>query len=109
MTKIEERFWQYHQANPGIYNLFVHYALEAQASGHAKYSVWALANRVRWHVDIEVNDPNTAFKISNDYLAYYARLIMLEQPALADFFDTKPMQTEPSFVAVNATPAMAVI
>jgi hypothetical protein len=92
MDKVQESFWEYHKLNPHIYRLFKAYAEEVKKTGKKKYSIWAVANRIRWHFDVEVVDPNSNFKISNDYLAFYSRLLMKENPELQGFFSTKRMR-----------------
>ena len=70
------KFEKYHRGNPSIYSHFVEFAREIQGRGFTRYSVWAVCNRVRWHIDVNTYDRHSPFKISNNHLAYYARLIM---------------------------------
>lgn len=86
---IYEKFRAYHEGNPDIYDLFVRFSREVKATGRKRYSIWAVANRVRWHVDVQTLDSHTDFKISNDYLAHYAREIMAREQDLIGLFQTK--------------------
>jgi hypothetical protein len=90
---VQAKFEKYHAANPHVYAMFVKYANEVKAAGLEGYSIWAVANRVRWHYEFEV-DTKDEFKISNNYLSRYSRLIMQNEPELAGFFDTKPLKSE---------------
>ena len=84
------RFKEYHQKNPEVYNLFKKYALEMAETGRKKYSAWTIINLIRWHHDINSNEDE--FKISNDYIAIYARLFAYHHPQYKDFFTFKTMK-----------------
>jgi len=86
---IQDKFNKYHAANPDVFRLFLHYAFEAKNAGFTQYSAWAIMNRIRWHHD--VNTPQKGeFKISNDYIAWYARKAMAENPlSFKGFFKIK--------------------
>lgn len=86
---LEDRFWDYHRKNPRVYRLFHQFALEILYAGRKRYSIWALANRIRWFVDIETRDSNSRFKISNDYLALYARLLVFRDARFDGLFKLK--------------------
>ncbi len=88
---IQAKFEKYHVENPGVYRLFTHYAFEAKNAGFTRYSAWAIMNRIRWHHD--VNTPQKGeFKISNDYIAWYARKLMADCPLSFDgFFKVKKL------------------
>lgn len=85
---LDEAFWEYHNANPGIYELFFRFALQAKNSGRVRYSARAIAHRIRWHTDIETHDPNAPdFKLSNNHVKRYALLLEQRRPDLfAGFF-----------------------
>ena len=83
----EERFWQFHRANPQVYKELRKRALRLLAVGHRRYSIYALFNVLRWHHDIKtVGD---AFKINNNHGPFYERLLMEQEPELAGFFRTR--------------------
>jgi len=88
---IQDKFNKYHAANPDVYALFVKYAREVQTVGFTRYSAWAIMNRIRWHHD--VNTPMKGeFKISNDYIAWYARKAISDYPEqFIGFFKTKKL------------------
>lgn len=90
---VKEKFERYHSNNPHVYDMFVQYAREVKDSGLNKYSIWAVANRVRWHFDFEVKGDED-FKISNDYLCHYSRLIMDRELDLKGFFHIKPLKID---------------
>jgi len=89
---IQERFETFHHANPQIYAKLLEFALQMKRSGRREhYGVKALFERLRWHYDFEAQrTPGAgAFKINNDFTAYYARLLMENEPELRGFFQTR--------------------
>ena len=87
------KFEKYHEENPHVYEWFKYFAYEAVRSGHTKLSAWLVMNRVRWETSIKTRNDD-GFKISNNHIAYYARLFMREHPQYGDFFRVKRMEDE---------------
>lgn len=85
------RFKVYHRNHPEIYKLFLSYVNQLRAAGRHCYSAWAIINRIRW--DHDVAKKASPFKISNDYIALYARLAIYHHPELQDFFIIKKMKS----------------
>ena len=48
--------------------------------------------RIRWETDIVTK--GNPFKISNDFIGYYARYFIHSYPEHKDFFVTKPLKHE---------------
>ncbi len=94
MTYLEKKkkWWEYHKDNPHVYNYFTKYTLQAISSGAKKCSPWLIVGRIRWETAITTSDVD--FKISNDYIAFYSRLFMHDNPAHKGFFKTNPMKGE---------------
>jgi hypothetical protein len=44
-------------------------------------SAWLIVNRIRWETTVETSSGD--FKISNNFIAYYARLFMDEHPGVS--------------------------
>ena len=87
---LKQEWWDWHKKNPHVYALFKKYTFFAIDKGHEKLSAWLIVNRIRWETSIETTGND--FKISNDYIALYARLFMHEHPQFAGFFKTKEMK-----------------
>jgi len=88
----EERkqiWWYWHKENPQVWQYFEKFALEAVRLGRNKVSHWLIINRIRWEVTIVTTGSD--FKISNDYIAFYARLWQAKYPQHKDLFNTKRM------------------
>jgi len=85
-------WWEWHKDNPQVWGKFEEYTLEAIATGREHYSHWAIINRIRWNAEIETNGGE--FKISNDYIGFYARLFHARYPEHKDFFRLKQLKEE---------------
>ena len=93
--ELEERkkhWWDWHRKNPQVWEAFEEYTLRAIESGRKHYSQWAIINRIRWDREIETQGGD--FKISNDYISFYARLFHARHPQYEGFFRTKPFKEE---------------
>ena len=86
------KWWNWHKDNPEVWDKFKDYTFEAINSGRNKYSQWAIINRIRWYSEIETKGGE--FKISNDYICFYARLFHARYPEHSDFFRLKPFKEE---------------
>lgn len=84
---VQTKFAEYHAENPQVYATLRHFAIRAKQKGHARLSINMLFERVRWETAIEGRDDT--FKMNNNYRAYYARLLMEQEPELRDFFETR--------------------
>lgn len=91
MTYQEKKklWWEWHKANPDVWMLFERFSLEAINRGRKRISHWLIINRIRWETAIVTTGDD--FKISNDYIAFYARLWKARYPQYADLFHTKRM------------------
>ena len=83
-------FKKYHNKNPDVYKLFEKFSIEAHNTGRPYYSHWAVAQRIRWYTTIETK--GSEFKLSNDLIAIYARLVVFRNPSMYGFFKFKKMK-----------------
>lgn len=90
-TALVRKFNKFHSQNPTVYELFKRFSFKAMNTGHVSFSAWAIMNRIRWECDIETISDDR-FKISNDFIALYARKFMEDYPYHEGFFQTKPMK-----------------
>ena len=86
---LKEKWWEWHKDNPHVWKLFEKFSLIAIAAGHQKCSAWLIVNRIRWETTIVTK--GTDFKISNDFIALYARLFHVRYPQHDGFFKIKKM------------------
>ena len=78
----------FHAANPQVYEAFKHYTYEIKKAGWEHYSHWAVANQVRWHFDTRIKG-EFPFKLSNDFITVYARVLTWNHADLEGFFTLK--------------------
>lgn len=83
-----EKFEQFHQDNPVVYATLCSLAREWLArTGRPRVGIGQLAERCRWEIAMRTNDPD--YKLNNNFRAYYARLIMHNEPDLAGIFELR--------------------
>jgi hypothetical protein len=90
ISRARQRWLEWHRDNPHVYELFKAFTFQAIDRGHKRLSAWLIVNRIRWETTVETNGGD--FKISNNFIAYYARLFMDEHPEYRGFFRTKPLK-----------------
>jgi hypothetical protein len=88
--KLLERFRAFHDENPKVYDEFKDFALQMAKTGRKKYSAWTIVNRIRWERDLE--SIGSVFKINNDFIALYARLLIYHLPEMEEFFELRTMK-----------------
>lgn len=92
MANLTQKFLDYHANNPHVYELFKTYANMAKKRGFKNFGAGAVFERLRWHMNVETTgDP---FKLNNNYRAFYARLLMEEDPSFEGFFRTRRQRHE---------------
>jgi len=89
-TTLLNRFNDFHEKNPEVYELFVRFTFEAIKRGHKRLSAWMITNRIRWETTIVT--VNCDYKVSNDYIALYSRKFMKDYPQYDGFFKIKEMK-----------------
>lgn len=88
---IYARFLRFHSNNPEVYNNLVRLAREFRRVSHnhnRKLGIAMIYEVLRWQYFIAV-DTDETFRLSNDFRAYYARLIMEQEKDLTDAFNTR--------------------
>jgi len=90
---IQERFEQFHRANPHVYEALRALAFKALDRGFEHIGIDALYSVLRWEWAAETNDP-TGFKLNDHYRSRYARLLMDQEPALGGLFEIRTIKTE---------------
>lgn len=85
--RIVRDFEIFHAENPKVFDLFKSFAIQAKAAGRGRFGARAILERIRWHTAIETSDPE--FKINNNFHPCYARLLVVDDPSFAGFFETR--------------------
>lgn len=85
---IEERFLEFHETNPNVYQWLRYFAIQAVSAGRRRLGIKHLIERARWEVAL-VTQGTDSFKVNNDHAPHYARLLMANEPLLAGVFETR--------------------
>ena len=85
----EDAWRHYHEINPHICAGLVRLARLANKRGRSRWSIRAITQVLRWDLETQATDPDSEWKINNNYTAYYARHIMSTYPDLEGFFETR--------------------
>tara|TARA_R110000796_G_scaffold43000_2_gene105861 strand:- start:4219 stop:4494 length:276 start_codon:yes stop_codon:yes gene_type:complete len=88
--KLKQKFDDWHKENPEVYVLFCKFTLQASERGHKRLSAWMIVNRIRWETAVVTTGDD--YKVSNDFIALYARKFMEDYPKYKGFFVTKEMK-----------------
>jgi len=89
---IQQRFERFHLLNPGIYDLIVNVARDLKERGFSRCGMKFIFERLRWLYALETQGEE--FKLSNDFTAFYARLVMHREPELRGFFKLREQRIE---------------
>ena len=94
MPTIQERFEQFHRENPHVLQLLVNYTIQVKNRGFNHYSMRAIFERARWHVKIDSHKNRAKFKLNDNYISRYVRLIEEKHPHLKDFYFKRRLRVE---------------
>ena len=84
---IEGKFEAFHAANPEVYRSLVADALTLRHRGIKRWSINGLFEVLRWKKALETKGDE--FRLNNNFRAYYARMMMDNEPILEGFFETR--------------------
>ena len=88
-TDVKKRFKKFHLENPHIYKEFFLRAKKMAMTGRKKYSARTIFEVMRWDSDIKTNGRD--FKITNDFIPIYVRMLIYNHPEYSDFFSLKDL------------------
>jgi len=89
----ERAFRKFHMEHPDVYAALVRLAREWVAAGRGKLGIGALYERARWELSLSAKSTDAEFKLNNNHRAFYARLIMAQEPDLADLFELRKQRS----------------
>ncbi len=87
---INADFNAYHKANPSVYQKLRTLALRLKRVGASTYGMKALFEILRYNALLQ---SDKKFKLSNNYTAYYARMLMKNEPRLQGFFQVRTLRS----------------
>lgn len=88
MKTLNSRFKAFHKENPQVFKAFHNHAKQMKKRGFKTYSAWSIICVIRFNNDLQTNGN---FKINNDFVALYARLLMESCPEFEGFFKIRKM------------------
>ncbi len=90
---IQERFEEFHQANPHVYKRLVTLARQLVRRGHERLAIGMLWEVLRFE-RAQASDPASDWSLNDHYRSRYARLIMARERDLADVFETRKLRSD---------------
>jgi hypothetical protein len=94
------QFLEFHEANPHVYEILVRLAREwVRRTGRHRIGVAILWERMRWELSVQTTAE--APKLNNNHRAYYARLIMAQEPDLNALFEIRRSKADRVSVVVT--------
>lgn len=91
---IEEQFKAFHEENPHVAEALAQMALRLKRRGREHFGMKALFETLRFEYALRTDDPNSEFRLNNNYTALYARLLMRQYPELEGFFETRQRRAQ---------------
>jgi len=88
----QQKFELFNELNPKIYKKLVQMARQLKRRGVKSAGIKMLWENLRWKYYSTTRDPNSKFKIDNNYHSRYARLIMNQEKRLSGFFKTRKLR-----------------
>ena len=70
---LKAKWWAWHLKNPEVCELFEKFTLPCNQERTQEMSAWMIINRVRWETSVVTY--GNPFKISNDYISFYSKLL----------------------------------
>jgi hypothetical protein len=89
---IEERFREFHAANPDVYDELVRLARRARARGHRRMGIELCFGALRWNRFMQTTGEG-GFKLNDHFTSRYARLIQAQEPDLQGFFELRTLRS----------------
>lgn len=92
---IQQRFLEFHRANPQVYEKLVEIARAAKSRGRTRLGINMLWEVLRWNVVVVRTVPNLDddFKLNDHFASRYVRLIVTQEPDLADMFELRNLRS----------------
>lgn len=90
---IDQRFRDFHENNPSVYAELISMARQLKDRGFQRIGIELIWSAFRWNKMMRTTADEYGFKLNDHFRSRYARLIMANEPDLADFFHTRQLRT----------------
>jgi hypothetical protein len=84
------KFKEWHELNPHVYRQFKQSAFKIKATGRKHYSAYPIFYHMRFEFDLKTT--GDVFKINNNYLSMYIRLLIYNHPEFDGFFELREIR-----------------
>lgn len=84
---IAERFREFDEANPHVWQAVLRFANEAKASGRKRFGIKVIWERMRWYLSFETTEK--PIKLNNNYTSCYARKLIATDPTFASMLEVR--------------------
>lgn len=92
IARYDREFAEFHAKNPEVYAGLVRLARQAAARGREKIGIGMLFEVLRWEFWMVTDDPHSDWKLNNNYRSRFSRLIMEQEPDLAEIFEIRSLR-----------------
>lgn len=87
------RFAEFHATNPQVFSELEKLANILIARGRKKFGIGFLFEVLRWEFYMNTDDPNSEFRLNNNYRSHYARLLIERNPELTDALELRHLRS----------------
>jgi len=93
-SQLEEKFLEFHAKHPEVYSALSKFAHQwrDRKGPDARLGIKMVIERVRWELALGARDESP--RLNNNHSAFYARLLMAQEPALEGMFFLKKQRYE---------------
>ena len=85
--EVLDKFKQWDKENPEVFPMFKKMAFQIKRTGRTAYSGYNIFYAIRWFRDIKTT--GDVFKVNNDYIPIYIRLLIYRHPEFDGFFELR--------------------
>ena len=90
---IADRFEEFDRLNPQVLRMLESKAARLIDRGWKRIGIGWLCEVLRYEYAIETNDPNSKFRLNNDFRSRYARLLIEKHPDWSDIIATRELRS----------------
>lgn len=102
-SQLEEKFLEFHAKHPEVYAALSRFSNQwrDRKGPDARLGIKMVIERVRWELALGAKDETP--RLNNNHSAFYARLLMAQEPALEGMFMLKKQRYESTIGADDET------
>ena len=101
-SQLEEKFLEFHAKHPEVYAALSRFSHQwrDRKGPYARLGIKMVIERVRWELALGARDESP--RLNNNHSAFYARVLMAQEPALEGMFFLKKQRYESTIGADDA-------